>query len=481
MKVRLEQSLKLSVLAFVTGFVLMAYELVAARILAPSIGSSTYVWTSVIGTIIAALSFGYYLGGKLADARARAADIALLCLLSALAIAATLVLYPSMLIDAANTGLDVRIQGILASFILFVPASLLLGMISPYLVKLRITSLEHSGRSVASLSALNSIGGILGTFVTGFILFSYVGSKESLVVFILLMILSSFLFTSRKVFRLHVVGSLIITFFLMLPLLVNKSDVISIDTASARYEISEVVHGNGRTVRLLSTGPNGSQSGAYIDSPNELAFWYTKEMARATSSHPSPKRILMLGGGSFTLSSYLATKYPESTVDVVEIDPGLKPIAKQYFGYQDRPNVNLIFNDARTFVNQTQDKQYDVILVDVYSDTAIPFALVTSEYAGALKNHLAKDGLVIVNIVASEQGPCRAVLDVVDTAYKTVFSNAQVSFSESTSPTSTKNMVVVYDNSGAKIDGFESFDNGPGEKRLFTDNYAPIERLRQEC
>ncbi|HMH70378.1 MAG TPA: fused MFS/spermidine synthase, partial [Candidatus Saccharimonadales bacterium] len=168
--------------AFASGFSLMAFELIGARMLAPAIGSSTYVWTSVIGVIIAALSAGYFLGGKLADLRGRPGDIALLCLTITIGMGAMLLLFDSTMAWIVQTQSDLRFKGVIASLLLFAPTSLLIGMLSPYLVKLKITSLLSSGQSVAGLSAFESIGGIVGTFVTGFIVFSYIGAREALVV-----------------------------------------------------------------------------------------------------------------------------------------------------------------------------------------------------------------------------------------------------------------------------------------------------------
>src|SRR5512133_2999486 len=165
------------IVAFVTGFTLMAFELVASRILAPTIGTSTYVWTSVIGVMIAALALGYAAGGWAADKRAEQTDIAWLLLLTALFILLTRVTYQGTLEDIAATLHDSRAQGVVASIFLFVPASFLMGVISPYLARLRVRSLTTTGRSVAGLSASNSVGGIVGTFCTGFIFFSIIGSR----------------------------------------------------------------------------------------------------------------------------------------------------------------------------------------------------------------------------------------------------------------------------------------------------------------
>src|SRR5688500_5039253 len=116
----------LELAAFTSGFSLMAFELIGARMLAPTIGSSTYVWTSVIGIIIAALSVGYFLGGKLADSRNRQADIALLCLAVAASIGCMMLLFDSTMDWIVRLQTDLRFKGVIASLLLFAPTSLLI-------------------------------------------------------------------------------------------------------------------------------------------------------------------------------------------------------------------------------------------------------------------------------------------------------------------------------------------------------------------
>src|SRR5687768_15778779 len=106
---------KYELIAFAIGFALMAYELAASRILAPAIGSSTYIWTSVIGVIIAALSLGYAAGGIIADKRAKQSDLTWLLLLSAFGVISTLLFADETLRIIGGSGLDARVQGLLSS------------------------------------------------------------------------------------------------------------------------------------------------------------------------------------------------------------------------------------------------------------------------------------------------------------------------------------------------------------------------------
>jgi predicted membrane-bound spermidine synthase len=465
------QEYQLLAIAFGVGFGLMAYELVAARILAPTLGSSTYVWTSVIGIIIAALALGFYAGGRLADARNTRSDIAWLLLLVAAAITYTLVSYDGTLSAIANTAIDSRVQGVLAAVLLFAPASFFVGVVSPYLTKINVTSLRTTGRAVASLDMSNSLGGIVGTFVTGFILFGYIGSRETLIALVIVFIGLSWAVAPRTLVVYRVMVSVILGGLAVATLSSDRG--ISVDTPSAHYEVIQTSY-NGAPIIGLATGPGGIQSAVYRDNPDDLVFWYTNELAKQTIQR-KPESVLLLGGGAVTLPQYLGEHLPDTTIDVVEIDPELMPLSEKYFGYTAPKNVHHIFEDARVYSNQT-DKTYDVILVDVYGDASIPFSLITSEYARALSERLNPGGRVIANIIAGERGACRDILTSINASYGVYLPGVQYRTGVRT-PYRT-NYVVIYEKEYTPESGYTR------ATRLdvpYTDNFAPAERLYFSC
>lgn len=465
---------KLESIAFVTGFALLTFELVAARLLAPSIGSSTYVWTSVIGVIIAALSFGYYAGGRLADARNASSDVVLLLLTSAGAVAGTLLFSGNVLEWAVDMGSDARWQAVVAATVLFAPASFLLGAISPYLAKLNVRSLHTSGRAVASLSACNSIGGIAGTFITGFILFGYVGSRETLSIVIVILVLCSWLLVPKWRLGQRLLGAAILL-IIAIPSAPDASQGIVYDTPSATYTVHDYFL-DGRLAHGLTMGPHGVQSIAYASGTHELFFWYTKELAARTIEH-HPTRVLMLGGGAFTIPQYLADKLPDTQIDVVEIDPALESISKNHFNFAQPKNVHLIFDDARRYVNQSQAK-YDVILVDVYGDTAIPFALTTREFGQQLARLLKPDGLVAVNLVAGETGACKPAFDAMISAYWQPGWDALYQRDPSDIP-ERANYIVLYGSSLPELKKYTMLARP--KQAAYSDNFAPTDRLYFDC
>lgn len=471
-------------IAFITGFVLMAYELVASRILAPTIGTSIYVWTSVIGVMIAALAIGYAVGGWLADQRGKQYDVVWLLLSAALCVLITGVFYVGTLESVTFIAHDPRLQGVIAATLLFAPASFIMGTISPYLAKLRINSLHTTGRSVAMLSACNSLGGISGTFSAGFVFFSYLGSRQTLFLLTMLLIVSSWAVTSFRIgLRPRIVATIVLTVLALLQLVSTnpKAIIADIDTPTSHYQVAKLAD-HGRPVNVLITGPGGFQSGTYTTGDKDLVFGYTRKLAEVVAAAPQKDRIAILGGGAFTLPEYLGHKYPNSRIDVIEIDPKLPQIAKQYFRYQQPGNVHVIAQDARAYLQKT-DTKYDIILVDVYNDASVPFSLATKEYAAKLHHALTSDGIVAANIIAGTNQSCGPLLTSIQASYASSFSRGRYYPIETVSMESKQNLVAIYSNQSLTwantIRGQTTATVHNGA--VLTDNFAPTERLIQSC
>jgi predicted membrane-bound spermidine synthase len=466
----------LGVISFLTGFALMAYELVAARLLAPTIGSSIYVWTSVIGIIIASLSLGYWLGGKIADARQKPVDVAALCIMAALCVAFTMVSHTGLLEWISQSIEDTRTQGVIASLLLFAPTSFVLGLISPYLAKLNIKELKTAGESVANLSALNSIGGIAGTFITGFVLFSYIGSNETLVIVAVCLLASSWVVVPKEFFIQRLLVSVGILLVMLVPTPLGKDQIARIDSPSAHYDVTRMNY-NGADITALSTGPGGIQSAVYTEEKNELVFWYTNYTAQLIEEK-APKKVLILGGGAFTLPDVLAERFPNTTIDVVEIDPALESISKEYFHYEDHENVNLIFQDARAYVN-TASQKYGVIFVDVYGDSYVPFSLLTQEYGQQVNSLLEQDGTIIMNAIVGFDEKCQELLAAIDGVYRPYLPNA---FWETQTGTEIDrgNYILSYSQNPTPLLKMKRLPT-VNDSVFYTDNFMPAERLHYQC
>src|SRR5690348_12610442 len=181
------------IVVFVASCCSLILELVAGRILAPFIGVSLYTWTSIIGVVLAGISLGNYLGGRAADRWPDRRTLGVLLIAGGLASLAILPLIniataiPSdQLVDPNNRlggvlPLDraalLILRIVLITTLIFFPPSLILGMVSPVVIKLTLRDLAHSGGLVGKVYALSTLGSILGTFATGFVLVQLLGTR----------------------------------------------------------------------------------------------------------------------------------------------------------------------------------------------------------------------------------------------------------------------------------------------------------------
>ncbi len=162
---------------FICGALVMSYEILGSRVLAPNFGGSVFVWGSLISVFLAGLSGGYYLGGKVADINPSTKKLAGIIIIPGIMFL-TFPLYGSMISDwIFEMDLGIRLSPLLASMLLFLIPAVFLGMVSPYTVKLMICSLHTSGSTVGTLYALSTLGSIVGTLLTSFYLITVAGVK----------------------------------------------------------------------------------------------------------------------------------------------------------------------------------------------------------------------------------------------------------------------------------------------------------------
>src|SRR3989344_7172101 len=168
----------LELIVFVSGTVVMVLELIGSRILAPYLGTSIFVWTSLIGIILAALSGGYYLGGKFSRENPTISFLTTVLFIASLSVV-LLVLVKDLILYYVM-GLGVAAGSVVATIILFMPSSILLGMVSPYAIRLKTKQVESVGGVSGNLYALSTIGSIFGTFLAGFYLIPHFSSTQIL-------------------------------------------------------------------------------------------------------------------------------------------------------------------------------------------------------------------------------------------------------------------------------------------------------------
>jgi spermidine synthase len=416
----------LEIIVFICGAVVMILELVGSRVLAPYVGTSIVVWTSLIGIILGSLSLGYWWGGKIADKRPDYKIFSMIIFISAVSIGLITFLKSMVLDFLQNNIVNIYINATLATLILFALPSMLLGMITPYAVRLKIKDLDSSGKTVGSLYAISTIGSIAGTFLAGFFLIAYFGSSSILLVLSVLLVFTSLLacFKSTPVLKISIILLLIICILAVnsYNTFLKKQGFIDVDTQYNRIWIYKSIDEktNRQTMNMI-TNPKKVQSAMFLDKDNDLVIEYTKFYRLAQHFNPYLKYSLMIGGAGYSYPKDYLKKFPDARLDVIEIDPMLTALAKQYFNLKDDPRLTIHHEDGRTFLNRTK-KKYDVIFGDAFTSYyALPYQLTTRETVQKMYKTLNDDGVVLVNIISSIEGEKGKFLRAEYATFKTVF------------------------------------------------------------
>lgn len=412
---------------FVCGALVMIYEIIGSRIVSPYIGTSTYVWTSLIGVILASLSLGYWLGGRTADKRPNVRVLALAIFIAGGLVSATILLKDLVLsaVAAAPTGLELK--SLVAAAVLFAPASVALGFVTPYAVKLRMSSLEDSGRTVGRLYALSTVGSIVGTFAAGFILIPFVGSVRTLYLIagglmLVSIMLAPFAFrhstiTALLLFALGIGSSELTSFYLS-----RAQGVRDVDTEYSRVRIFRATDvRTGRPILGMATDPHFVQSVIYLDG-DELYTRYNHFYHLLRHIRPDFRETLLIGGAGYTFPRNYLQTYPDARIDVVEIDPAVTKLARQYFRLEDNERLRIIHEDGRVFLNRAGSARYQAVLLDAFGSLfSVPYQLTTVEAVRNIDRVLDDRGVVIFNLGSAIVGPASGFLQAELATYHAVF------------------------------------------------------------
>ena len=167
-------------IAFLSGGVFLGLEIVASRVVAPYFGNSIYVWGSLISVFLLALSIGYFLGGILADRMPNFKTLSLVVLTAGVFVMLVPVMHESVGLFVSGLDWDLRLAVLLAVSVYFLIPSVLMGMVSPYIVKLRTTEFAVLGQSAGNVYAISTLGSITGAFLVSFVLITLFGTRAIL-------------------------------------------------------------------------------------------------------------------------------------------------------------------------------------------------------------------------------------------------------------------------------------------------------------
>jgi len=218
---------------------------------------------------------------------------------------------------------------------------------------------------------------------------------------------------------------ILITGYLFIQNQSRARSYIDEDTQYSRVWVYDAVdQASGKTVKFMRI--NNESSSAMFPDSDELVFPYSKYYRLAEHFTPGFRTTLILGGAAYSYPKYFIKKYPEATIDVVEIDPELTRMAREHFRLTDNPRMNIFHEDARTFLNRSE-KKYDVIYGDAYKSLyTIPWHLTTLEAAQKTYEMLNEGGCALLNIISSIEGNASLFLQAELATYRAVFPQVYV-------------------------------------------------------
>jgi spermidine synthase len=402
--------------AFVVGGIVMSFEMLGSRYLNPYFGSGIYTWAALISTVLASLTLGYFIGGWLAD-RTPSAPVLGVTILVGSAYLLLLPLFAQTMLEWVLAGVDdVKAGSLLAALaILFFPVTFL-GMYSPFAIRLLLRSALRSGTVSGMVYGISTAGSIVGTLGTTFYLIPSIGTRAitlslgtaGVIAGVLLIVLPRLARRSAPSFAAVAALAGLLGFAPPAPasevldealradmLMRNDGQIARIETEYNDIFITK--RRNELTMSFQLKGWDYTESVTNLADPDDLPVRYTRMMTIGVIYPKEPKKILMLGLGGGSLSTYLGRFMPEAAIDTVEIDPGVTKAAKDYFGIRETARVRYFDADGRVYLNRNR-QLYDVILVDAFQGGYVPFHLLTKEFYALLKQRLTPGGVAVFNV-----------------------------------------------------------------------------------
>jgi spermidine synthase len=389
----------LTALVFFAGIGSMATEICASRLLAPYYGSSTAVWANIIGLILAALSLGYWFGGRLADRHPSATLLATIVIAAAALIAAVPFVARPFL-ELSVRGIETLSTGaVLGSFAaalaLFAPPVVLLGMVTPFAVRLATTGVNDAGRVAGRIFALSTAGSILGTFFAALVAIPLLGTQRTMLCAAAVIAVAALPLLDRRRLAPGLVVAAVIAALLAIPPGVVKAEAGLLHEEESRYQFIQVVQ-QGPERRLYLNEGLAIHSLWRPDTVLTGGEWDMFLTAPPLLGRPAP-RVAILGNAAGTTARAFGVYYPGTRIDGVEIDPAVSAAGRRYFGLADNPRLTVVTADARPFL-RTGRGRYDLILIDAYRQPYVPFYLATREFFHLVRQRLRPGGIVALNV-----------------------------------------------------------------------------------
>jgi spermidine synthase len=415
-------------IVFIASFCTLVVELTAGRMIAPYLGVSLYTWTSVIGVMLAGISLGNYIGGRVGDRFPTVSTLGVLFLLSSIL---TLTILPlTAIISSVAQDLPVHLMLKILFFtaVVFFLPSVFMGTITPVVVRLILDDLSRTGGVVGRIYALSTVGAIAGTFATGFFLVSWFGTRTIILLVAVILLVVALIFGNLWRLRLLLIGGVLLLIgigiysygrnaysipfgFSYMQNLARDAVTLQprgafaapcqVETNYFCIRVTEKKLEDDLTQRRLVLD-HLIHSYSILEDPTRLDYDYVKiyaELVAYIAGDRTGIRTFSIGGGGYTFPRYLEVVYPDAVIEVAEIDPVVTEIAHEKMGLPRDTSVITYNEDARLVVKRLETGQYDAIIGDAFNDLSVPYHLTTREFAEIVHDLLTPGGYYMLNVV----------------------------------------------------------------------------------
>lgn len=430
--------LVLLLLVFFGGASVMTVEMSASRLLAPYFGTSLFIWAILIGLVMIYLTLGYWLGGRLADRFPRASFLYGVTAIAGLAVGLIPLISKPILswsIEGfSGYSVGIFIGSLVGVVLLFSIPLTLLGFISPFAIRLRSVSATKAGGTAGNVSALSTLGSILGTFIPVFFLIPYIGTAATLytasvvlLVFSILGLVVTGAMRPAAIYGAVLIVVLALAFFVQGGLVKPPQRGQLIYEKESAYNYIQVVQEGSRTLLMLNEGhaihsiydPSTLLTGGPWD------YWLIAPYFNKNFVPADLKGMAMIGSAAGTAMRQYEQVYPGVPVDGVEIDPEIVAVGEKYFGMDKLKYATTHEQDGRTYLKtEGKSKQWSVVGIDAYHQPYIPFHLTTREFFQEISDHLVPNGVAMIN--AGRTSTDTRLVEALANTMSQVYSNVYV-------------------------------------------------------
>lgn len=403
----------LYIAVFTSGMVTLAVELSASRLLGNVFGTSNIVWANVIGLILLYLTVGYFIGGRWADRSPYHHTMYTIMIWGAFLSALIPLVGRPIVTTAASAVVNADAAPALGSFIsilvLFSVPITLLGTVSPFAIRLAMHDSLHVGRVSGHIYAVSTLGSLVGTFLPTLFLIPNLGTFNTFILFASILYLVAFIGLWRQVGSRALIWTWMPIVIILLsrwaldgPLRPPLPGAVLLYESESSYnyiQVQEDADGNRLLYLNEGQGIHSRYHPTQYRYDGTWDYFLTAPYFNADYAPDDFQSLLVVGSAAGTIPRQHRAVYGDVRMVGIEIDPKIVQAGALYFGMNtlEMPSLETIIEDGRYALNQL-DERFTVIAVDAYRPPYIPWHLTTIEFFQEVREHLAPDGVVAINV-----------------------------------------------------------------------------------